>query len=113
MADTKELDDTVSRCLREDDPLAKREVPLLALALLGASVSETSKITDQLLDHYKGEAERQRARAERAEQDLQDVEELHAMLCRPSAARALMRVIRREQWFARSEEADEEEGHGG
>jgi|HubBroStandDraft_2_1064218.scaffolds.fasta_scaffold23674_8 hypothetical protein len=89
--------DVVAKCLDEGDPLATRDVPALALALLGASIAETNKTTDWLLDFHKAEAKRQRLRAEQAERDLDDVRELHAMLADPSCARALIRLIYRER----------------
>jgi hypothetical protein len=89
--------DVVARCLDDGDPLATREVPTLALALLGASIAETNKISDQVIDFHKSESKRQRLRAEKAERDLDDVRELHAMLTDPPSARALIRLIYRER----------------
>ena len=88
--------DLVAKCLDEGDPMATREVPALALALLGASIAETHKISDQVIDSYKEESKRQRLRADRAERDLDDVRALHTMLSDPASARALTRLIYRE-----------------
>ena len=99
MSSARELTpaDVVTKCLDEGDPLATREVPALALALLGASVAETNRISDRVIDFHKAESKRQRLRAEKAERDLDDVRHLHAMLADPPSARALTRLIYRER----------------
>jgi hypothetical protein len=106
MSVKSEIPSLVQRCLTEGDPLATREVPALALALLGASMAETDRITDGLIDYHKEQASLWRARAEEAERGLEDVRALHAMLCEPQAARALCKLLGREMWLqrARSEE---------
>jgi len=87
--------DLVKKCLTEGDPLATREVPALALALLGASMSESSKIADSLIEHYKDEARSWKARAIRAERGIEDVQRLHQLLCDPDYAGQLMMLVSR------------------
>jgi len=111
MSNVKEMTpaDVVAKCLDEGDPLATREVPALALALLGASIAETNKVSDQVIDFHKAESKRQRLRAERAERDLDDVRHLQAMLSDPASARALMKLIHRERSTNFEGEEDEDE----
>ena len=85
----------VNRCLTEGDPLATREVPALALALLGASIAQTGKITDGLIEFHKEEAEKWKARALSAERGIADIQRLHQLLCDPDYARQLMMMVGR------------------
>jgi hypothetical protein len=103
----------VRKCLTEGDPMATREVPALALALLGASMAEGHKIADSLMEHYKDEADKWKKRALQAEQGIRDVQTLHQLLCNPVYARQLLKMVDRSLQLdppPKDEFDDEDEG---
>ncbi len=75
------------------DLAGDRQVPALALTLLGASVAETQRLTNSLLDSKDRELKKLRQKVRKQEDDSYVVSQLHAMLDNPRYARRLLRLL--------------------
>jgi hypothetical protein len=88
----------------------KPQVPALALTLLAASIGDTNQVTNSVIESLQRERDIWKRRALRAEHDVQDVVELHAMLGHPRYARRLVYLLKKTElpWENALDDNDED-----